>query len=161
MDLIHNLNFSSLDIFPYRELSLQEIYKLLDKNVLCRLGLCEGNKPYVLPMYYYYCIEKNDTYFYMTSKFTKNNVNSMLKNKHVSIEVDSSVDDTCNANYKSIIISGEIVSIESIASSNKIIENIFNDSIEFIKKHLNNRKDNDLVLIKIKVNTIIGRETLL
>ena len=144
MDLIHNLDFSSLDIFPYRELSLQEIYHLLDKNVICRLGLCEENIPYIVPMYYYYCIENNDMYFYMTSKFTESDVNNIFKNKNVSIEVDSPVDDTCNANYKSIIISGEIVSTESVTSSNKIIENIFSDSIEFIKKYLNYKKDNNL-----------------
>ena len=58
MTLKDNLDICSINLIPYKELSLEEIYKVLDKSILCKLGLCIENTPYIVPMYFHYTTER-------------------------------------------------------------------------------------------------------
>ncbi|QJA08249.1 hypothetical protein HF520_04495 [Romboutsia sp. CE17] len=160
MTLKDNLDICSINLIPYKELSLEEIYKVLDKSILCKLGLCIENTPYIVPMYFHYTTESDGIYFYMASEKRGKKIKSIYNNKNISIEIDNPVDYTCNANFESIIISGEIVSIKSVKPKNIYIQKIFSDNQILEKEYLENRNLDDLLLIKIKVNDISGRVTL-
>lgn len=65
-----------------------EIVKIIDSCSVLRLGLCEDNKPYVIPMNYGYTFENGELtlYFHSANKGTKLDI--VEKNNNVCFEID-------------------------------------------------------------------------
>jgi uncharacterized protein len=62
-----------------------EIRDILEKGLVCRLGLCDGQQPYMVPMSYGY----RDGCIYFHSAREGRKIDIMKKNDRVCIEVDT------------------------------------------------------------------------
>jgi nitroimidazol reductase NimA-like FMN-containing flavoprotein (pyridoxamine 5'-phosphate oxidase superfamily) len=62
----------------------QEIRDILEKGLVCRLGLCDGQQPYIVPMSYGY--KDRRIYFHCAREGRK--IDILKSNDRVCIEVD-------------------------------------------------------------------------
>jgi len=88
----------------------KEIHEILEKGLVCRLGLCDGQQPYVVPMNY--GCRNGYMYFHCAREGRK--IEILKKNNRVCIEVDTDTrivqgDAPCRwtTKYRSVIGSGK------------------------------------------------------
>jgi len=84
----------------------KEIRDILEKGLVCRLGLCDGQQPYIVPMSFGY--RDGRIYFHCAREGRK--IDILKKNDRVCIEVDADIlvvqgETPCRwtAKYRSVI----------------------------------------------------------
>ncbi|HTZ39789.1 MAG TPA: pyridoxamine 5'-phosphate oxidase family protein [Syntrophales bacterium] len=94
---------------------IQDIHEILEKSLVCRLGLCDDGQPYVVPMNYGY--RGSRLYFHCAREGRK--IDVLRRNDRVCVEVDTDIrivkgDAPCQwtAKYRSVIGMGRARIIE-------------------------------------------------
>ena len=99
---------------------LQEIAKIIDKCEVIRLGLADGNVPYIVPLNFGYEVVDDRVAFVFHSALEGRKIDMMKKNPNVCFELDCSLTIlkgavACNwgAEFESVVGYGEIKFIEN------------------------------------------------
>ncbi len=137
------------------------IEDILSRATVCRLGLCENNQPYVVPLSFGY--KDNTLYFHCAGQGKKLDI--LRKNNNVCFEIDIDceiikADQACDwgMKYKSVIGFGKAVFVEDAESKrealNIIVQNysegVFDYSEEDVKK---------TVIIKVEIESMTGKKS--
>ncbi len=137
------------------------IEDILSRATVCRLGLCENNQPYVVPLCFGY--EENALYFHCAMEGKKLEI--LRKNENVCFEVDIEREfikgeAACEwgMKYKSVIGFGKAVFVEDAESKRKALdiimqnysEGAFEYSEEAVKK---------TVVIKVEIESMTGKQS--
>ena len=137
------------------------IEEILRRARVCRLGLCEDNRPYVVPV----CFGYKDNALYIHCGPEGKKIEMLRKNNNVCFEVD--IDDKLvkterpckwGLNYKSVIGFGKAVFIEDVESKRKALDvimrqfsaNTFDYPEETIRK---------TTIIKIEIESMSGKQS--
>ncbi len=137
------------------------IEAILRKASVCRLGLCEANQPYVVPLCFGY--KDNTLYFHCAGQGKKLDI--IRKNNNVCFEVDINhelvkADKACDwgMKYKSVIGFGKAVFIEDIESKRKALDVIMQQYSEKSFEYPANAIEN-IVVIKVEIESIKGKHS--
>ena len=101
-----------------------EIKAIIKKAGVCRLGMINGNKPYIVPL----CFGYHDNVLYFHSSLKGKKLDILQKNPNVCCEFDLITelvesDNPCNwgMKYQSVIGFGKVVFIASLAEKLKAL----------------------------------------
>jgi uncharacterized protein len=133
---------------------------ILDANV-CRLGLVDGNRPYVVPMSFGY--HENALYFHTGKKGRKMEI--LKKNNRVCFEMDVDLEivpaeNPCkwNMRYKSVVGYGRALILEDPGEKIK--------ALDIIVKHYggplmayDEKRVKGLAIIKVAIDSIKGKQS--
>jgi uncharacterized protein len=137
------------------------IEDVLRRATVCRLGLCEDNQPYVVPVCYGY--KDNALYIHCGPEGKKLDI--IRKNNCVSFEVDIdnkliATDRPCKwgFNYKSVIGFGKAVLVEDAEDKRKALDiimqqfsaNTFDYPQEVVDK---------TIIIKVEIESMTGKQS--
>ena len=137
------------------------IEDILSRATVCRLGLCDGGQPYVVPLCFGY--KDNALYFHCAEQGKKLDI--LRKNNNVCFEVDIERElikgkAACEwgMKYKSVIGFGKAVFVEDAESKRKALdiimqnysEGAFEYSEEAVKK---------TVVIKVEIESMTGKQS--
>lgn len=137
------------------------IEDILSKASVCRLGLCENNQPYVVPLCFGY--KDNTLYFHCAGQGKKLDI--LRKNNNVCFEVDIErelikADQACDwgMKYKSVIGFGKAVFIKDVEQKRKaldiIMQQFSKDTFEYSSNTIKN-----IVVIKVKIESMTGKQS--
>jgi len=137
------------------------IENILSKALVCRLALCENNRPYVVPLCFGY--KDNVLHFYCSPEGKKLDI--LRQNNNVCFEVDIDhelikADQACDRGmkYKSVIGFGKAVFIEDIESKRKALDIIMQQfsekSFEYPEEAIKNT-----VVIKVEIESMTGKQS--
>ena len=98
----------------------EEIKRILEEAKVLRLGLKDGDYPYVVPLHYGYVYEGDVLRFYMHGAKAGKKYELVKADSHAFVELDCAVETTgegdiaCvyGANYASLMARGEVVAVE-------------------------------------------------
>jgi nitroimidazol reductase NimA-like FMN-containing flavoprotein (pyridoxamine 5'-phosphate oxidase superfamily) len=141
--------------------NIAALEEILSKAMVCRLGLCEGNQPYVVPLCFGY--EDNALYFHCASQGKKLDI--IRRNNNVCFEVDIDhqlikADQACNwgMKYKSVIGFGKAVFIKDIELKRKaldiIMQQFSKDSFKISEEAVKNT-----TVVKIEIASMTGKKS--
>ena len=109
--------------------NIQKVEEIIQACDCCRLGLIDGDKPYIVPLNFGYLREKGIPTFYFHSANFGKKLDLIRQNQLAGFELDTnhglSVANTaCNYSfcYQSIIGSGHISIIEDIQQKKKALQ---------------------------------------
>lgn len=143
-------------------LDKEVINKVLESEIMCRVALCDGDTPYVVPMNYAY----KDNCIYLHSAIAGRKIDVLSRNNKVCIEVDSKAEIipakvacgwTCH--FISVIAFG---TAELVESREEKIEglNILMEKYSGVGSHEYNDRALDKVgVIKVTLNEITGKRS--
>lgn len=102
-----------------RVTDVSEIMSIIDKCEVCRLGMTDGNKPYVVPLNYGYELQDGALTLYFHCAKEGRKLDILRRNPYVCFEMDSGhkviiEQKPCNYSYKyeSVIGNGKAVFLE-------------------------------------------------
>jgi len=135
------------------------IEEILSSAAVCRLGLCEENQPYVVPLCFGY--EDNTLYFHCSLEGKKLDI--LRKNNKVCFEVDIDhefvkADKACDwgMKYKSVIGFGKAEFIEDIESKRKALDIVMQQysggTFEYPEEAIKNT-----IVIKVEIESMTGK----
>ncbi len=138
-----------------------EIEDVLSRAAVCRLGLCDGDRPYVVPLCFGY--KENALYFHCAGQGKKLDI--LRKNSNVCFEVDIDceivkADRPCDwgMKYESVIGYGKAVFIEDAGQKRKALDIIMqqysNGEFGYPEEAIKNT-----VVIKIEIETMTGKQS--
>lgn len=137
------------------------IEDILSKALVCRLGLCENEKPYVVPLCFGY--KDNTLYFHSAREGKKLDI--LRKNNNVCFEVDIDcdiikADKPCDwgMKYKSVIGFGKATFIEDIESKHKALDILMQQYSEGAFEYPTNVIEN-IVVIKVEIESMTGKQS--
>ncbi|WP_414470262.1 pyridoxamine 5'-phosphate oxidase family protein [Methanobacterium sp. ACI-7] len=140
------------------------IEEILKEAQVCRIALCDIDKPYIIPMNFGF----KDNYLYIHSASEGRKIDIINKNNNICFEVDIKeeiikAEDACNwgMKYYSVIGSGKAHFIEDIKGKKEALDIIMqkysgNNASEF-KYSLQSLKKT--VVIKINITEITGKKS--
>jgi nitroimidazol reductase NimA-like FMN-containing flavoprotein (pyridoxamine 5'-phosphate oxidase superfamily) len=137
------------------------IENILRKASVCRLGLCEANQPYVVPLCFGY--KDNALYFHCASQGKKLDI--LRKNSNVCFEVDTDhelikASKPCDwgLKYKSVIGFGKAVFIEEVELKRRafdiIMQQFSEGTFEYPEEAVKNT-----VVIKVEIESMTGKKS--
>ena len=134
---------------------------ILSKATVCRLGMCEANQPYVVPLCFGY--KDNTLYFHCAGQGKKLDI--LRKNNNVCFEVDIDsrvikADQACDwgMKYKSVIGFGKAVFIEDVESKRKALDIIIRQYSEKPFEYPEEAVKNTVV-IKVEIESMTGKQS--
>ncbi|MHC4212544.1 MAG: pyridoxamine 5'-phosphate oxidase family protein [Planctomycetota bacterium] len=134
---------------------------ILKAATVCRLGLCEDNRPYVVPL----CFGYEDNALYIHSAGQGKKLDILRKNNNVCFEVGidhelKAADQACGwgMKYKSVIGFGKAVFIEDIESKRKALDIIMHQYSEGIFEYTQDAI-NSITIIKIEIESMTGKQS--
>ncbi len=137
------------------------IEEMLNNVSVCRLGLCEADQPYVVPLCFGY--KDNALYFHCANKGKKLEI--LRKNNNVCFEVDinhelAKADQACDwgMKYKSVIGFGKAVFIEDVGQKRKAVDVIMQQYSEGTFEYPANTIEN-IVVIKVEIESMTGKQS--
>ena len=137
------------------------IDSILNNAVVCRLGLCDGDRPYVVPLCFGY--EDNALFFHCSGQGKKLDI--LKKNNNVCFEVDIDfkiikADKACSwgTKYKSVIGFGKAEFIENVELKRKALDIIMRQYSEGIFEYSADAVKN-IVVIKVEIESMTGKQS--
>jgi len=138
---------------------------IIEKAIICRVGMCWQDEPYVIPMNFGYW----DNYIYLHSAGQGWKLDILRNNDKVCIEFDVDVElvqsqEACKTSmkYKSILIFGTAAILEDIAEKKRaldiIMHHYYYDSSSVF--HYPEDALGKVIIIKVKVEKMTGKESL-
>ena len=137
------------------------IEDVLRRAFVCRLGLCEDNRPYVVPL----CFGYKDNALYIHCGPEGKKLEIIRKNNNICFEVD--IDDKLikterpcrwGLNYKSVIGFGKAVLVEDIESKRKALDIIMRqfsaDTFEYPEEAVQKT-----TIIKVEIESMTGKQS--
>jgi hypothetical protein len=141
--------------------SRPEIESVILKSDVCRIGLADGNIPYVFPVNFGY--EANSLYFHSAKEGRKLEI--IRRNNNVCFEVDTDhafvkAEKGCNwaMKYQSVIGTGKAVIIENIPekiTALKLIMAHYSDG----KYEFSERDAEKVAVIRIDIESLSGKKS--
>ncbi|MFC1955933.1 pyridoxamine 5'-phosphate oxidase family protein [Chloroflexota bacterium] len=140
---------------------IDDIEKIIEKALCCRIGLVDDDEPYIVPVSFGY--ERNAFYFHTALEGRK--IGLIKRNNKVCFEIDADVvmvEDlesyNCTANYRSIFGTGRAFILESDEEKSHglklIIKQYGMKDFDFPKTRL----DKTLV-VEVDINSITGKKS--
>ena len=136
------------------------IADVLSKAAVCRLGLCDGDRPYVVPLCFGY--KGNALYFHCGSQGKKLDI--LRKNNNVCFEVDIDceiieADRPCDwgMKYESVIGYGKAVFIEDEGQKRKALDIIMQQYSNGVFEYPQEAAKNTIV-IKVEIESMTGKK---
>jgi len=137
------------------------IEDILSRATVCRLGLCDGGRPYVVPLCFGY--KENALYFHCAMEGKKLEI--LRKNENVCFEVDIEHElikgeAACDwgMKYKSVIGFGKAVFVEDAESKRKALDIIMQQFSEKSFEYPANAIENTVV-IKVEIESMTGKQS--
>ena len=147
---------------------IKEKLDILQKCKVCRLGLSENDRPYIVPLNYGYNFENNKLTLFFHSALEGKKIDILQKNNLACFEVDSDTqliegENPCNYSYafKSIIGFGKISFLEDPKEKT--------EALNFIMKHQTDKDTvynfppemlNKVAVYKMTVDEFTGKQKL-
>jgi len=137
------------------------IDEIIDSAQVCRLGLSDGNVPYIVPL----CFGYKDRILYFHSAADGKKVETIKKNPNVCFEFEHNIEvlqaeELCKwgMKYQSIIGYGKAVFIESLEEKKEALNIIMNQYTEgcfsFQDSHIQNT-----IVFKVIIDTMTGKQS--
>ena len=137
------------------------INDILGRSTVCRLGMCEGDRPYVVSLCFGY--DSNALYFHSAGQGKKLDI--LRKNNNVCFDVDVDcevvkADRACDwgMKYKSVVGFGKAIFIEDVESKRKALDVIMQQysegTFEYPEKAVRNT-----TIIKVEIETMTGKQS--
>ena len=133
---------------------------VLRRATVCRLGLCEDNRPYVVPV----CFGYKDNALYIHCGPEGKKIEMLRNNNNVCFEVDIDnelikTERPCKwgFNYKSVIGFGKAVLIEDTESKRKALDIIMKQFLADIFDYPQETIDKTTI-IKIEIENMTGKQ---
>lgn len=137
---------------------------ILKEATVCRIALCENNKPYIVPMNFGF----KDNCLYLHSALVGKKINILNENNSVCFEVDIETELTTSENacnwgmkYYSVIGFGKAHFVEDINEKKKFLDIIMqkysnkqDKSFEYSKSALDKT-----ALIKVEIENLTGKKS--
>ena len=142
----------------------ETIQWVLKKAQVCRIALCDNNKPYIVPMNFGF----DDNYLYLHSAPEGHKMNILSKNRNICFEVDiknelvkSEIACDWGMKYYSVIGYGKADFIDDIEEKKKVLDIIIEkynendlESIEYSKSSLNK-----VAIFRVAIEEITGKKS--
>ena len=139
----------------------EKIESIIFKAKVCRLGLADGNQPYVVPLSFGY--HENTLYFHTGKKGRKMEI--LKKNNRVCFEMEVGLeivpaDNPCkwNMRYKSVVGFGRAVILENPAEKIKALDVIVKHYGGTLTSY-DEKRVNGLAVIKVAIDSVTGKES--
>ena len=140
---------------------LAQIEQVLRKALVCRLGLTDGNRPYIVPLSFGF---KNNTLYFHSAPEGKK-IEMLRKNSQVCFEcdVDHEVvadEEACKwgMKYRSVIGFGKASIVEDIQEKkeglNAIMEHYGGGTYEYPEAAISN-----ILVIKVEIESMTGKKS--
>ena len=141
--------------------SIDDIEKVIKKANVCRIGLIDGDEPYVVPVCFGY--ERGALYFHGTSAGRKTEL--IKKREKVCFEIDTDVEvvaseNPCNwaVKYRSVIGTGRVSILESDEEKTRALQLIMRqysgNEFNFSKPTLDS-----VLVVKVAVESLTGKQS--
>jgi nitroimidazol reductase NimA-like FMN-containing flavoprotein (pyridoxamine 5'-phosphate oxidase superfamily) len=137
----------------------EEIESIIREAKVCRLGLSDGNQPYVVPLSFGY--RENALYFHTGKKGRK--IEILQKNSNVCFEMEGDLkivpaEDPCkwNMRYKSVIGFGQAVLLEDSKEKKHALDVIVTHYGGTPAAYDENRLEG-LAVIKVEIDSMKGK----
>ncbi len=145
-----------------REISDPKVLEsIINKASVCRLAMCEGSVPYIVPLCFGY--EKGALYFHSAIEGRKLEI--LKKNPRVCFEMDIDCElvksgDRCTMKYRSVIGNGQASFIETLEDKR--------NALDLIMRHYNQEPipypdpvlTNMLAVIKVEIKEMTGKASI-
>ena len=139
----------------------KKIESIILKAKVCRLGLADGNRPYIVPLSFGY--QENALYFHTGKKGRKMEI--LQKNNRVCFEMDVDLeivpaDNPCkwNMRYQSVVGYGRAVILEDREEKKRGLDVIVNHYGGSITAYDESRV-NALTVIKVEIDGVKGKQS--
>ncbi len=140
---------------------INEIEKIIEKAIYCRIGLVDNDEPYVVPVCFGY--ERNALYFHSALEGRK--VELIKKNNKICFEIDTDVElvkaaEPCNwaMRYRSVIGVGKAHILESDEEKSHglrvIVRQYSEDDSAFPKETLDK-----VIVVRVDIESITGKKS--
>lgn len=138
---------------------------IIEKAIICRVGMCWQDEPYVIPMNFGY----RNHYIFLHSASEGRKLDILRNNNKVCIEFDVDVEmlqsqEVCKTSmkYKSILIFGTAVILKDVAEKKRALDIIIHhyDNHNFPPLfHYSEEVMEKVIMIKVKVEKMTGKES--
>ncbi len=139
---------------------LWEIEKILRKAFVCRIALCEEDKPYCVPMVY--CYEGGVIYLHSAKEGRKLDV--LRRNNKVCFEVEMDVEVVTEGKpcywtlrYRSVLGRGRAYIVEDPNEKRKALECMVDRVSPGYRYHFTEEELESVVVIRIEVEELSGK----
>ena len=139
----------------------KDIESTILKAKVCRLGMVDGDQPYVVPLSFGY--HENTLYFHTGKKGRKMAI--LKKNNRVCFEMEVGLeivpaDNPCkwNMRYKSVVGFGRAVILENPAEKIKALDVIVKHYGGALTSY-DEKRVNGLAVIKVAIDCVTGKES--
>ncbi|OGD13986.1 hypothetical protein A2V47_07155 [Candidatus Atribacteria bacterium RBG_19FT_COMBO_35_14] len=139
---------------------------IIEKAIICRIGMCWQNEPYVIPMNFGY----RDKNIYLHSAREGRKLDILRNNDKVCIEFDVDVklvqsQEACETSmkYKSVLIFGTAVILEDTAEKKRALDIIMHHYYYHNSPSVFHFPEDVLekvIIIKVKIEEMTGKESL-
>ena len=138
---------------------------IIEKAMICRVGMCWQDEPYVIPMNFGY----RDNYIYLHSAREGRKLDILRSNDKVCIEFDVDVElvqsqEACKTsmNYQSVLIFGKAVILKDVVEKKRALDIIMHHAYGHHSPSLFHYSEDileKLIIIKVKVEEMTGKES--
>jgi nitroimidazol reductase NimA-like FMN-containing flavoprotein (pyridoxamine 5'-phosphate oxidase superfamily) len=158
----------SIDVMRRKDKEIVDkkvMVSIIEKAMICRVGMCWQDEPYVIPMNFGY----RNNYIYLHSAGEGRKLDILRNNDKVCMEFDTDVEliqsqEACKTSvkYKSILIFGTAFILKDIAEKKRaldiIMQHYYHHSLAAF--HYPEYALEKIIIIKVKVNQMTGKESL-
>ncbi len=146
----------------------QILHEILNQSVVCRIALCDGEKPYLVPMNFAY----SENRLYLHSATSGRKIDILKENNNICFQMDIKTqmvrsENPCNwgMKYLSVIGSGKAHLIDDLSGKKDALDIIMakyslkslesdEKLFEYSEKSLNN-----VLVIRVEVEEITGKKS--
>jgi nitroimidazol reductase NimA-like FMN-containing flavoprotein (pyridoxamine 5'-phosphate oxidase superfamily) len=137
------------------------IEAIIQKSLVCRLALSDGNFPYIVPL----CFGYRDKVLYFHGSLKGKKIDIIRKNQNICFEFDINTEivkaeDACHwsMKYKSVIGFGKAVLLEDLDEKRKAL-NIIMSQYSDRTFQFNDATLKGTVVIKVEIESMTGRRS--
>ncbi len=139
---------------------LREIEEILGKALVCRIALCEGNRPYCVPMMY--CYDRGVMYLHSAKEGKKLEV--LRENNRICFEVEVDVEVVTEGKpcswtfrYRSVVGRGKAYIVEDLNEKRKALECMVERVSPGYRYRSTDEELESVVVIRIEVEELSGK----
>lgn len=139
-----------------------DIYGIVKDNYVCRLALCENNKPYVFSINYGF--EDDVFYFHCANKGRK--IGIIRNNNNGCVEISDNIniiqgEKSCNfsVTYRSVIAEGIVLIIEDYKEKEFGLRKIMKQYTGEKSWNWNENALNALTVLRLKITSLSGKRS--